>query len=86
MADNSLNHLSNLINQQIDYQDDLSDCLLKAEALSKVLLNNDFFDCSDEIKHNYFWALSDIIDSAKMINEKTLSLLFEKKKADREIT
>jgi hypothetical protein len=79
MAEHSVNHLSSLINQQIDYQEDLSEHLSKADALAKVALSNDFFDTSDEIKRNYFWALNDIIDSAKMINEQTLSLLFERK-------
>ena len=83
MTEYSVNHLSDLINTQIDYQEDLNDFLSKADALAKVSLSNDFFDCSDEIKRNYFWALSDIIDSAKIINEQTLSLLFERAKVDR---
>jgi hypothetical protein len=85
MADNSVNHLSTFINQQIDHQEDLSESLAKADALAKVSLSNDFLDCSDEIKRNYFWALSDIIDIAKMINEQTLNLLLERKKVDTAI-
>jgi hypothetical protein len=86
MADTSVTHLLALIHQQIDYQEDLSNCLSKAEALTKIALSNDFFDCSDEIKHNFLWTLNDIIDNAKMINEQTLSLLFERKKTDTEFT
>ena len=83
MADTSVNHLA--LKQQIDYQEDLSDCLSKADALAKVALCNDFLECSDEIKHHFLWSLNDIIDNAKMINEQTLSLLSEKKTVNMEI-
>jgi hypothetical protein len=85
MADNSVNHLHDLINRQIDYQEDLSDCLSKADALAKLALGNDFFECQNEIQQNFLWALNDIIDNAKVINEQTLSLLFERRTSNTEV-
>lgn len=79
MANTSVNHLIDLINQQIDYQEDLSDCLSKAEALVRITLFNDFYEFSDEIKHNFLWVLSDIIENTKVIHEEALKRLFEAK-------
>lgn len=61
MVAENLPHHASLINQQIDAQEDLGDCLAKAEALAQVAVTTEFFELSEPIIYNYLWMLSDLI-------------------------
>lgn len=77
MADNSLNEILVLINQQLHYQETLNNHLSKAEALAHVALCSDFLDCPKSIIHDYLWILGDTIERAKASNTESLSALFK---------
>jgi hypothetical protein len=79
MASNSVNDLLCLINQQVEFQENLSEHLHKAEAMTHVALGDDFLDCPQLIAHYYIWVLSDIIVKAKMINEQSLDILLKQR-------
>lgn len=79
MADNRLKELLSLINQQIEFQENINEQLYKAEALTQVALGDNFLDSSKVIAHYYLWILSDIIEQAKIINEKALDVLLKYK-------
>lgn len=77
MADQSLTLLS-LINQQVEDQELLSEYLLKAEALTQIALVEDFLEQPAKILYYYLWALNDIVERARVMNEQSLSVLMKK--------
>jgi hypothetical protein len=80
MADYSVNDLLNVINQQIESRETLSDHLWKADALVNVAARcRDFFDYPTLNLHYYLLILSDIIEHAKAANEQSLKILLRQR-------
>lgn len=79
MANDSVAHLISLINQQVQSQESLSEHLHKAEAMAQVALGDGFLDCPESITHHYLWALSDLIERAKIANEQSLDILLKQR-------
>lgn len=79
MAAEILPHLLSLINQQIEAQEDLSDCLSKAEALAQVAVTPGFVELSEPVIYNYLWLLSDIVIQARNLNQQSLSTLLKQR-------
>lgn len=50
----------------------LTECLLKVEALSYFSLTDAFLKSPVPIKHDYLWAMGDLICVAKDISERLL--------------
>lgn len=63
MASGSLNEPAWIINQK----NKIEDALLKAEALLQVALNAELQNEPPYIVHDYLWALSDIVSSARKL-------------------
>ena len=77
MAQGSLPDYSSIINQFIASQEALLECHFKAEAMIEILLNSSFL-IRPRALHDYFWALSDMIDQAKVLNEQLLKIAIVK--------
>ena len=67
MADNTLTNFSSSGNRAM-----LIECLLKAEALSQLLLTPDFLKAPYSVKHDCLWTLSDLIYAARRLSEKLI--------------
>jgi hypothetical protein len=65
MFDSSLKQLTSLINQQIDCLEDLEEHLAKAQALSQVMLGENFLDHSKIVIHNYFGTVNEILEQSR---------------------
>lgn len=74
----NLNDLLELIDQQKDAGEDVSACLTKAEALINVTLGCDFSDFPEKTIHDYLWALSDIIEKARTLQQASLDSLMKR--------
>ena len=79
MAEYSVSYLLNLINAQVKLLENINICLSKAEALAQMTLSDDFLDYSNVSIYNFLWALSDIIEQAKRLNEKSLNALLKRR-------
>ena len=79
MAEYSVNYLLNLINAQVKLLENINTCLSKAEALAQVALGDNFLDYPNVSIYNFLWALSDIIEQAKSLNEKSLNTLLKRR-------
>lgn len=75
MANSRITQLSSLINQEVNSREVLKEYLSKAESLAHIALNGDFLTHSKTILYFYFWVLSDIIEQAKILNERSLDTL-----------
>lgn len=78
MSQNILADYSLLINHQIDAQEVLLGYHLKVEAMLEVLLGSHLPSYSKITIHHYLWAVSDIIEQAKNLNEQLLRVLMRK--------
>ena len=79
MAEYSVSYLLNLINAQVKLLENINTCLSKAEALAQVALGDDFLAYPEVSIYNFLWALSDIIEQAKSLNEKSLNILLKRR-------
>lgn len=55
-----------------EIQEQLRECLIKADALAKVALSTNLTEYSQSIVHGYFWVLSDLICNASILYEQIL--------------
>ncbi|MBA2654863.1 MAG: hypothetical protein H0U71_07345 [Gammaproteobacteria bacterium] len=53
-----------------DVQEQLSECLIKADALTNVALSTNFIELSPLTIYSYLWLLSDLIGQARNLNEQ----------------
>jgi hypothetical protein len=60
-----------------DYQEDLTEQLTKANALSKLTLTKAFSGQPESTQHEYFWALNDFIEEAKNMSVRILNALLK---------
>ena len=81
MVINTVSEILSLINEQIEFQEELYEYLLKADALSTIALSEGFLDYKKSIINNYLWAMSSIIMKAINLNEKSFNKLLIGKKA-----
>lgn len=77
MATSRITQLLSLINQEVDSREALKEHLSKAESLAHIALNDDFLTHSKTILYFYLWVLSDIIEHAKILNDRSLNTLLE---------
>ena len=63
--------------QQIVFQENIQEYLIKAEALANVALSDDFLDYKQSTIHSYLWTLSDMIVEVKILHEKALNDLLK---------
>lgn len=63
----------------IEQQEALFICLIKAEAMAHMAMNDDFLDYEPSIIHAYLWGLSDMISEAKILSERSLNALLKDK-------
>ena len=77
MAEHSITQLLSLINRQLDSQETLNTYLSKAEAVMQVAMSDDFLSYPRATTYYYLWAVSDIVEQAKKLNEESLGLLLK---------
>lgn len=54
----------------IDTNEQLRECLVKADALTHVALNSNLTEHPQSILHSYLWLLSDLINQAQKLNDR----------------
>ena len=69
MTNNSLNDLCQFINEQSYQREELAAYLCQSAALIKMALSRCFLEQEDDDQHNYLWAVSNLLDAAKVQNE-----------------
>jgi hypothetical protein len=74
MAQDSLSDYLFLTNHQIA-SEILLDYHLKAEAILQVLLDSNVQNHCQTVTYNHLWALNNIIEQVKNLNEKILASL-----------
>ncbi len=85
MLKNSLRTSSDLLHQQINHLENISEQVSKAEALLRVASDENFFNhCQDTIQY-YMWALSDLMQKIRVENELYLHEVIQMKGLGREI-
>lgn len=68
MANLSLSHSISELNQQVEH---LNEFLIKAEALTEVLLAQENLSLhSSQMVYHYLWAISDFIEQARCSGDK----------------
>jgi hypothetical protein len=80
MAVHSVNDLLLLNHQQVLIHETIRECLIKAEAVARMALNENFFDCGPSVIHAYLWTLSDLVSEAKSLQEGALNELIKNSK------
>lgn len=75
MAQSSLSDYKSIINNLLVSQETLLQYHFKADAMLHVMLTDDFFSCPTRVLYDYVWALSDIVNSAKNLNEQLVNFL-----------
>ena len=83
MTTDRISDLSTFMNNHAEAHEFLSATLLKARALSFVIMQTNLDECPNNILRNYFWALTDILTALLDYNErnfkKLLNILPEEK-------
>jgi len=80
MARHIVNELHELINQQIQARELLGVQLFKAEAMAYVASEDGFLDCPCLVTNHYLWALKDLIEQIRAMNEEASMLLLRRSK------
>lgn len=75
MAIHRVNEVASLINQQVEFHEEIQVQLLKVEAIASVALSEDFINYKQSIVHAYIWTLCDMITKVKQLHEQSLSVL-----------
>lgn len=65
------------IKDQLSLQEMLLQHIAKVEALVEILLVKDLIDCPRIKLHDYLLVISDLVDSARSINENSIGSLFK---------
>lgn len=73
MINHDMGDLLLAIKQQMDCQEKLFESLIKIEAMIEIVLARDFNDFSTEKMYAYMWAVSDLIERARMLSEDSLN-------------
>lgn len=73
MTDDKVPDLLLAIKQQTASQEILFESLIKVEAMVEIVLARDFSDFSTEKMYTYMWAVSDLIEKARMLSEDLLN-------------
>ncbi len=81
MTTHSLNDLCQFINQQSYQREELAVYLCQSVALVKMALTKCFQEQEENEQHDYLWAVSNLLDTAKDQNEAQLSQLMSHAKA-----
>lgn len=83
MAKPSVTQFSSFINQQIQSQEQIEECLGKLEALIAVAVMTDgFYDLPKVVLHTYFSIAGDLIEVAMKANQASLGDLLKQEKAN----
>jgi len=77
MTANSLNALFQFINEQSYQREELAAYLCQSVALVKMALTRCFQEQEEDEQHDYLWAVSNLLDSAKTQNEAQLAELMK---------
>lgn len=77
MTSYSLNDLREFINEQSYQREELAAYLCQSVALVKMAMTKCFQEQEDTEQHDYLWAVSNILDSAKAQNEEQLDNLIK---------
>ena len=80
MAEHSINHLTQLINQQIDSQELINEKLIKAKSLLDMILERDLLIQPFHLLHHYLWVVSDLVEIAANTIEASLNDLLRAQK------
>jgi hypothetical protein len=81
MTSYSLNDLCQFINQQSYQREELAVYLCQSVALVRMALTQCFQEQEESEQHDYLWAVSNLLDSAKTQNETQLTELMTQAKA-----
>ena len=73
IMNNSANKTSFSNDQHLDLQEELSQQLLKATALTHITLSPEFFDNTDTDIHYYLCVLNDVVAHAKKLCDTVLA-------------
>ena len=65
------------LNEEIISREHLDSCLLKADALMGVALEDNFLSRPKVIIHHYLWAINDLMELARSQNCKHLQALYK---------
>ena len=65
------------LNDEIRSREHLDHCLLKAEALMQIALEDDFVNHSQATIHYYLWAINDLVEQARSQNCHYLDSLYK---------
>lgn len=79
MADIMLTDLVILLNQQIAYQEALTQKLFKIESLAEVALATKF--PTELTQYHYLWTLSELVQDARQYSEQAFDLLLKNRKS-----
>jgi hypothetical protein len=81
MAMQSLTDFSLFLKQQIRAQEQVTDYLWKLEALIAVVMTDDnFYDLSKNILHNYFSTIDYLIMQTAKVNQTSLDALLQQER------
>ena len=75
MTKNILNHSVSLINEQSYQREELAIYLRQSAALIKMALSQCFQEQEEHEQHDYLWAISNLLDTAKVQNEAQIKEL-----------
>ncbi len=56
-----------------DIQEQLRECLIKADALTNIALSANMTEHPPLVVHGYLWLLNDLINLARKLNEHCLN-------------
>lgn len=73
MANDSLNHFSSFVNQQMGSIETINDHLCKANSLIQVALHGSFLHYPKALIHNYLLVLSDLLENAIDCSKESLA-------------
>lgn len=79
MAEINVTQFLSIINQELESKESLNEYLSKAEALTHIAMGNEFLDHPAEILYSFLWVLSDIIEHARIMNERSLNDLLKQR-------
>ena len=65
------------INDEIRSRENLDNCLVKAEALMQIALEDDFINHSQATIHHYLWTINDLVEQARSQNSGYLESLYK---------
>ncbi len=78
----SLPDIDDFINKQELSHEKVCAFLQQASALARLAMTSSFAEQDEECQHEYLWALSDLLEEAKTLHQKTLEGWYKQFRTD----